>query len=312
MNIAKFIPASVTSRVAHQVLVTKKNSPTILFVSGVTGVVATTVLACRATLKLEDTLSEIEDKRTLAKITLDKPTNDYDEKAYKHDMTVLYVQSVVKVTKLYAPALIVGALSIGALTGAHNTLNRRNASLTAAYAALDKGVREYRKRVRDEYGEDKERELWHGSVERQIVEETGKGQKITTVKSFDPNTRSPYAKLFNESNLNWNVTPELNALFLRGQEVYANQQLQAKGYLLLNDVYDSLGFERTSAGCVVGWVKGNGDGYVDFGCFDRGNEMRLHEFMLGGRDNGLLLDFNVDGNIYELVDNFRKIDIEGL
>jgi hypothetical protein len=89
------------------------------------------------------------------------------------------------------------------------------------------------------------------------------------------------------------------------QQNFANDRLRAKGHLLLNDVYDSLGLPRTAAGCVVGWVKGGngqttaGDGYVDFGLFDPETQ-EIRDFFRG--DNGALwLDFNVDGEVYKLI-----------
>ena len=60
-----------------------------------------------------------------------------------------------------------------------------------------------------------------------------------------------------------------------------------------------LGFPHTSAGAVVGWVRGNGDGYVDFGLMDfYSNANRLfHE----GFEPNIWLDFNVDGVIWDKI-----------
>jgi hypothetical protein len=76
--------------------------------------------------------------------------------------------------------------------------------------------------------------------------------------------------------------------------------LISRGHVLLNDVYESLGFPRTSAGAVVGWVHGNGDNYVDFGVFNpRSNSARS---FVNTNDPVILLDFNVDGVIYNMID----------
>jgi hypothetical protein len=59
-----------------------------------------------------------------------------------------------------------------------------------------------------------------------------------------------------------------------------------------------MGFERTSAGFVVGWVlDGNGDGYIDFGL----SEARSSRFM-NAEERSVILDFNVDGVVYDLID----------
>lgn len=296
----KFIPVSVTRTISRQVLVAQKNSPTILFAAGVTGVITSTVLACRATLKMDEIISDVETKREMAdRAARDFPAQ-YPERDYQQDLKVLKVQTAITVTKLYAPAIIIGTLSIAALAGSHNILSKRNAALTAAYAALDQGFREYRQRVEDEYGEDKEREFRYGITTDTIREQTEKGSKKSVVTRFGDG-RSPYGRLFNEANKHWTGIPEYDYAFLRGQQMMATDMLRSRGHLFLNEVYDNLGYPRTKAGAVVGWVReGGGDGYVDFGIFDGENFDGVYDFMRG-LEGELLLDFNVDGVIYDRI-----------
>lgn len=294
------VPNAVTSRFARQMLVAQKNSPTLLFVGGVAGVVATTVLACRATLKVDEALDEIEKKKTLAKEAREDHADVYSATDYKKDMSFLYVQSVVKITKLYGPAILVGAASIAALTGAHNILNKRNAALTAAYAAVEKGFREYRDRVVSEYGDDKDREFRYGARTETIVEDTPKGPKKVDVTRVGTTTPSIYARFFDELNVNWQSEREFNLMFLRAQQEYANQKLHARGHVFLNEIYDALGFPRTQAGQVVGWTTGkdpNKDRFIDFGIWDHENQ-KARDFV-NGREGAILLEFNVDGIVFD-------------
>lgn len=293
---------AVTGKIGRQLLVGKKHSPTILFASGVVGVVATTVLASRATLRLDEVLIEAQADMTKAKSVREEYPERYSDLDLKKDMTFLYVRTAVKITKLYGPALIVGGLSIASLTGAHNILTKRNAALTAAYAAVEKGFAEYRQRVVSEYGAEKDRELRYGKeTSTTVVEDKNGPKKVERTHASSRN--SIYARLFDENNKNWNTNPEYNLLFLRAQQNYANDRLTRKGYLMLNDVYDMLGIERSTAGQIVGWLKdGNGNGFVDFGIFDNnGNAERFYEFMVG-RENAILLDFNVDGPVHTQLD----------
>ena len=81
----------------------------------------------------------------------------------------------------------------------------------------------------------------------------------------------------------------------------ANDRLNAKGFVFLNDVYKDLGLEQIPAGQAVGWYKNNkrgGDNFVDFGIFE--NPDRFNDFM-AGREGSIWLDFNVDGVIYDLI-----------
>lgn len=292
------IKNAVTSKAARQVLIAKKNSPTIMFGAGVVGVVATTILACRATMKMDELLEEVEDAKNLVN-QLEHPK--YSDKDRKHDLSILQVKMVVNIGKLYAPAVGLGILSIGALTGSHVALRRRNVALMAAYSAVEKGFKEYRQRVSDEFGAEKEEEIRYGVSTKNVTihdTETGKDHTLQIKSVGDA---SIYARIFDEYSTSWSKEPSYNQLFISCQQNYANDLLRARGHVFLNEIYDMLGLERTKAGCIVGWVRGhdNGDNYIDFGVFN-GNEWNALRFV-NGDERSILLDFNVDGVIYDKI-----------
>lgn len=295
------LPSAVTRTISTTIMKTRANSPTILFVGGVAGVVTSTVLACKATLKVDEVLTEHRKTANDIKTVVHAR---YSESDRKHDITLLYVQSAVKFCKLYGPAIIIGSISIGMLTKSHNILSKRNAGLTAAYAALEKGFKEYRGRVVEEFGEEKDRELRFGKETGTLMVEGKNGKSKAVEKtSFGDGGGSIYSRIFDEYNVNWDPHPEYNILFLRGQQNYATDQLRAKGHIFLNDVYRSLGMPDTPEGAVVGWVYDNpdgGDNFVDFGIWSDQQMTRMHDFLVG-REGGIMLDFNVDGTIWDKI-----------
>jgi hypothetical protein len=288
------VPVAVTRALARNQLLLQKNSPQILFGVGIIGVVGSTVLACRATLKMDDVLDEAGEKLHLAN-TLDHP--DYSERDRQKDVQVIRVQTAVKIVRLYAPAIIIGGASIACLTKSHQILSSRNAGLTAAYAALEKGFAEYRSRVVSKYGEEEDRNLRYGTREIEI-EEKGKKKKLVRVGPGDP---SIYARFFDVSSASWNKDPEYNLVFLKCQQNYANDLLHARGHVFLNEVYDMLGIPRSKAGAVVGWLLGAGDDFVNFGIFDDTKNTRVRDFV-NGFEGAILLDFNVDGIVYDRIE----------
>jgi hypothetical protein len=299
-KLKKLVPNAVSRKFARQILIANKNSPTILFVGGVAGVVTTTVLACRATLKLEDVLSDTQGNLATAARLRDEHSDKYSEEDYKKDAAFLYIRTAVKVGKLYSPAIIVGSLSIAALAGSHNILTKRNAAMTAAYAAVEKSFKEYRERVTTEFGEDKDRELRYGTEKVTVTTEDKNGPKKTVVTRVAPGIPSQYARFFDEFSTSFQREPEYNFLFLRCQQNYANDMLHSRGHVFLNEVYDMLGIERSKAGAVVGWVLNpDGDNFIDFGVFD-GDNPKARDFV-NGREGAILLDFNVDGLIYDKI-----------
>lgn len=299
----RLLPNSVSARLGRQILTVQKHSPTILFAAGVIGVGATVVSACHATLKVEPVLEEMTLRKEKVKLARTEAPEKYSDKDAKRDLTIIYIQGSVKLIKLYGPAFILGVSSIAALTGSHRILSSRNAALTAAYTALDAGFKSYRHRVVAEVGEEKERKIWTDAQEDTILVEDRNGPKKQKVLVPGSNGGSPYARLFSRGNPNWNPTPLYNMLFLKGQQNILNDMLHARGHVSLNDAYDALGLDRTPAGQIVGWVKkskGGVDGYIDFGIWTDRSMERIHDYMIG-REEEILIDFNVDGPMYELI-----------
>jgi hypothetical protein len=299
----KFIPNAVGRVLGSQSLAFQKHSPTILFGTGVVGMVGSTVLACRATLKLEEVLVKADDDLSMSKRVAKERPDEYTEDDRKKDTALIYVRSAANIAKLYAPAVGVGILSVAALTKSHNILSERNAALTAAYFAVDKAFKEYRIRVVDKYGEAEDQFLRYSTEDIRISnEETGKDEIVVRVS---PDATSMYAKFFDEFSPSWSKDPEVNFIFVRCQQNYANDLLKARGHVFLNEVYDMLGIPRTKAGSVVGWLlSDHSDNYIDFGVFDTDNP-KARDFVMG-REGSILLDFNVDGVIFDKIDTPKE------
>lgn len=288
MNFQTKIPEILTRTLHRQVLTIKKNSPHILFVSGMIGFLGTTILASKATLKaapiFEDLKEEIQHVNELH--------SSKESVEYKKDLVYVCGRGFKQIGFLYAPAVIVGGFTIVSLTGSHITLTKRNAALTSAYAGLSKAFSAYRSRVKDAVGEDKELKIYRGEETKKV--KTSDDKEIENL--IDPNKISPYARFFSETNINWTKNPEENRLFIQCQQNYANHLLRSRGHIFLNEVYDMLGIERSSAGQVVGWLFGgpDSDNYIDFGMFEPQNAR-----FINGAERTILLDFNVDGVIWD-------------
>ena len=288
----------------------KKHSPEILIVSGVIGAVASAVMACKATTKLSSVLNESKHEINVVHDYVENEgySEDYTEEDSKKDLAILYVQAGLKVAKLYAPSVILGALSITSILASNNILRKRNIALAAAYATIDKGFKEYRGRVVERFGEELDKELKYNikakKVEETVVDKNGKEKTVEkTVNVADPNLYSEYARFFDDGCNGWTKDPEYNLFFLKQQQAWANDILKERGHLFLNEVYDMLGIPRTKAGQVVGWIYDEknpiGDNFVDFGIYDY-NRPKCRDFV-NGYERTILLDFNVDGNIWDLM-----------
>lgn len=297
------IMKSVNGVTSKAVMKLKKHSPEILVVAGIAGTVVSAVLACKATTKVAEILDET--KGTLDTIHEGMETGaingqEYTNEDGKKDTVVVYAQTGMKLAKLYGPAIILGTLSITSILASNNILRKRNVALCTAYAAIDKSFKEYRGRVIERFGEQVDTELKYGIKAKKFEEievdpETGKEKKVKkTVMVADPNLQSDYAVYFDSKSRNYETNPDYNRMFLKAQQAFANDKLQTRGHLFLNEVLDDLDLPRTPAGQIVGWTKDGPDGYVNFRIVEVERETED-----GRHEPALLLDFNVEGNIWE-------------
>lgn len=294
---------SVNGVTSKAVMKLKKHSPEILVVAGIAGTVVSAVLACKATTKVAEILDETKGALDIIHEGMETGAingQEYTNEDGKKDTVVVYAQTGMKLAKLYGPAIILGTLSITSILASNNILRKRNVALGAAYAAIDKSFKEYRGRVIERFGEQVDTELKYGIKAKKFEEievdpETGKEKKVKkTVMVADPNLQSDYAVYFDSKSRNYETNPDYNRMFLKAQQAFANDKLQTRGHLFLNEVLDDLDLPRTPAGQIVGWTKDGPDGYVNFRIVEVERETED-----GRHEPALLLDFNVEGNIWE-------------
>lgn len=297
------IMKSVSGAINKTTMALKKHSPEILVVAGVVGAVASAVIACKATTKVgkitEEAKDMIDSIHEAEKNGVTPAGETYTKEDCQKDLAITYVQTGIKYAKLYAPAVILGSLSVTSILASNNILRKRNVALGAAYAAIDKSYKEYRGRVIERFGEQVDKELKYNIKAKKFEEietdpETGKQKKVKkTVMVADPNLQSDYAVYFDNKSRNYETNMDYNRMFLKAQQQYANDKLQARGHVYLNEVLDDLDLPRTPAGQIVGWTKDGPDGYINFRIIEVERETED-----GRHEPALLLDFNVEGNIW--------------
>lgn len=296
------ILSSASSLVKKTGFKIKKHSPEICQAVGIVGMVGTVILACKATLKLPKKTEILENH--LKKI---KENDKNDRKAIAR----MYGWYALELVKLYGPCTALGVTSIASMSAATQILRNRNASLAAAYASVDAGFKAYRKNVISRFGEEVDKQLKFSATEETVKEkeelEDGTKKtvkkKINVIDSKEFAGCSPYAKIFDEYNPYYKDDAEYNLFFIRQVEKYVNDKLRSDKFVYLNDVYKLLGFQPTKAGQIVGWVydpeNPNGDNYIDFGLNDIWHQ-KTRDFV-NGYERAVILDFNVDGNILDLM-----------
>ena len=179
-----------------------------------------------------------------------------------------------------------------------------------AYAGLEESFRKYQDKMKESLGEETVEKIIDHSNEKaldeakkQYYDETGREFQLKPEEFMRELGVSPYAVVFDQNAGAWEGNEDYSLMILHAQENYANDILRTRGYLLLNEVYKGLGLPQTSAGAVVGWVydSDDGDGIVEFGNFEVLN-YRDYDPVLGREVTKFILDFNVDGVIWDQID----------
>lgn len=325
MAIFKTIGDTITKTCSGAVLACKEHSPEILLVMGGIGVITGTVLACKATLEakkiVDETKPEIKD--IPEKIEDLEPNEDGTEVtaeqleneiiATKKANRKLYLAMAGHIAKKALPAVIVMSLSLASIIQSNHIMKQRNIGLAAAYTAIDKSFKAYRKRVVDKFGEDVDKELMYGvrkeTIEKKETDENGNEvTKKEVITLSDYAEYGPYAVNYTEESDYYENSSYANELTLTQKMKYLSDLLVIKKYVTLNEALDIvLGPTRGNkrlrkAGMVVGWIydpKNNktGDNDIVFNIFKVNRKNKFGEM-----EEQIIVDFNVDGTIYNRID----------
>ena len=306
----------------------KKNSPTLCFIGGVTAFVGTCILASKATLEAEDIIDEhnkrIEDIETAGKIAAAEGYSGkpYGEAEMKKDKTTAYTKTGVSLAKAYAPAIATGALSITLFLAGQKILNGRYVAAASAYSGLQKLFNDYRGRVREDLGPEKDRQFLYGSrVEKKAIEaetvdpETGKTKKEKLDAEYidiniDDTTGNirVWGEYNSDGSRNWQYerNHEMSLSWLRAKESFWNDILRTRKSKVVteNEVAHDIGLNMTQSGQFLGWDRNkNPDAYIDFGLGDW-SDPQVKRFINNDIDS-VILTFNVDG-IYTTEGKLKK------
>lgn len=285
----------------------KAASPEIMLGIGIVCGVGAIVTACIASRKVDKVVEEIHEDLDILEEGLEKAKDEGDtEKAqsYKKEIVKVWAGAAWKFAKLYGPTLFLTMASGASILTSHGILKKRYLTTAAAYKALDEAYKAYRENVETQFGlADGEKALAAQSVykEADVENENGEVEKVKGLVMNPDKSKSPYEFDYNRFTApsTWDKSPDMIDAFLRAAQEYFTHRLNSVGHVFLNEVLDYLGLERTTMGQLVGWMKGAGDDYVDFGYLDG----FIKDYNLDSDlcTKNVRLNFNCDGIIYDML-----------
>lgn len=198
----------------------KRNASTILTCIGGVGVIATSVMAVKATPKA---LKQIE----------------YAQEIKQDELTKLEVIRVAG--PAYIPAVLVGASTIACIFGANILNKRQQAALMSAYALLDNSYKDYKKKVQELYGED---------AHKRVTAEVAKDKYKEEDDNPDEDGKELFYDLFSERYFRASMNDVIKA------EYHMNRKIHMDGSVHLNEFYEALDIEPVPYGEYLGWSSG--------------------------------------------------------
>ena len=202
-----------------------KHSPEILMGFGIAGMVATTVLAVRATPKALRCIEE--EKEELG-------------------TDILTPLETVKATwKCYIPAAVTCVAATGCLIGSCSVSTRRHAALATAYKLSETALDEYREQVIETIGEKKEQTIQEKVNQKQIDKTPVDEHNILSTGRGNTLFLDPLSQRYFRSDLE----------LVRRAENNINKEIlhSLYGTANVNEFYDELGIPRTDTGDMMGW-----------------------------------------------------------
>jgi len=321
------LPFKLGGKLAKALTVAKVISPELCAAGSILFGLGCVITSCMATVKSEPIVKDcVEREEAIRKVYGE---GDEEKMRPMKELTVNEQNAVkdirkdmaVVVVKNFALPAVLGLVSVALNLKGLDILKKRWLKTSVALAGLSKSFDEYRQRVIEDQGKEKDLEYMHGLKKEHHVEvdpETGE-----IVKEKDEYVQkkpgiSQYARVFDEGewdeakkqwiwkNPVWRDDNIVNQDNLRFIEKEMNGRLIRDGYLFLNDVYKRLGFPPTIDGQIVGWMYDSvrGDHAVSFGVFsDDPRQLPCNLSFIDGDSNTPLLDFNVDGPIINELGN---------
>lgn len=200
----------------------KANSPEILTAFGVSGVVVTSYLAAKGAIQADRILQEGQE-----------PGFEDPERDLKTKVSLTW--------KCYIPAFASGVITASCIMGASKANSKRTAVAVGAYSLTEKAFAEYREKVVEQLGENKEQKI-RDEIKQDRVTKLGSKDVIITGKGEVVCCELLTGRYF-KSDMET----------LRRAQNDINARINNERYVNLDEFYDLIGLPYTSQSNTCGW-----------------------------------------------------------
>ena len=219
----------------------RKAAPHILIGTGAVSILGGVVTACISSTKIPEIMKDHEDRLNGAMTAIDAT----------RETKFVYLVTIRKFLKLYAPAFAAIALGFVMIFGSHTILTNRNAMLLTQLSSVTQAFNAYREKVIDRFGLDVDQEFRHD--DKALVHDDGSKEIFEVSETVDECVKY-YCAETSRAWINNNIDLNLDNITFAVR--LAQNKLDARGYLFLNELLEELHMDKTKLGYVVGWIAG--------------------------------------------------------
>lgn len=316
MKLIDNIAQNVSLKAGRATLKLKANAPTIAIVGGLVCVGVGVGIGTYRSIKYAPKIDEYYQRVKNAKET----EGEKSEKHFK-EVAIVRAKFVKDISKIYGMPLAMVILGTGAVLYGNHLFKARNLALAGSNAIFQNQVERLSKEIDNAYGEGSAERIKKGGVIKEVEVEDGNGNGKTKKKKaavIDYNDLGDFCLFFDQGSSQWHKSSTLNMMAIKNAEKMLTKKLRMRGYLFLDEAYDFLDVpiidERMK--CIahsVGWIyDGDKDNpkyanHVSFRVFDNLTDAKIN--FVNGYENVILLDPNVDGDIYSKMMKGAKYEL---
>ena len=216
-----------------------KHSPEILKGFGITGMIASTILAVKATPKAMAAVQQFREE-------------NYTEEP---DNKTIVIDTVKVAWRYYIPSAALTTVSTACIIAADSVHLRRNAALATAYKLSETAVTEYQDKLAKIVGEEKARKIKEEIAADKVSDKPVSKSEVIMTGNGKSLCFDAISSRYFESDIEC-VKQAVNKL---------NYRLIQEHWITLNEMYDELGLRGTSIGDDLGWDVDKGLIDITFG-----------------------------------------------
>lgn len=215
-----------------------KNSPLILTVTGVVGLGATALFTYKSRKRIDEIVTRIEEDND----------NNIEINRFEVGRDLLGALAL---------PITLGLLSTSAIVLSYKIQNTRILGLAGALATVTAEHEYYKNKYKKQHGEEEYTTFYTPTESTAVSTTDAKGKTKEVIEEVKKEVPSIGGEWFDKSAEYTSDNHDYNLAYVNSVKEKLELRMFQRGFLLMNEVREQFGFERTRSGALLGWSTEN-------------------------------------------------------